>query len=79
MPKQMRKQLTIDGEAVVEIDIKSSQPSFLYVLIRKWFESKFNEDFIADPNQEVIDRTFKLPFSYMERFEVVKGHSNLDI
>jgi hypothetical protein len=79
MPKQMRKQLTIDGEAVVELDIKSSQPSFLYVLIRKWFESKFDEDFIADPNQEVIDSTFKLPFTYIEKFDVIRGASNLDI
>jgi len=79
MPKQMRKLLKIDGEAVVELDIKSSQPSFLYVLIRKWFESRLNEDFKADPNQEIIDSKFELPFTYIKKFDVVKGHSNLDI
>jgi hypothetical protein len=75
----MRKQLTIDGEAVVELDIKSSQPSFLYVLIRKWFESRLTEDFKADPNQEIIDRTLNMPLSYKDRFDVVMGASNLDV
>ena len=79
MPKQMRKQLTIDGEAVVEIDIKSSQPSFLYVLIKKWFESKYNEGFKADANQEIIDRTLSMPLSYKDRFDIVRGASNLDV
>lgn len=79
MPKKMRKQLTIDGEEVVEIDIKSSQPSFLYVLIEKWFESKFNEDFKADANQEIIDEKLSLPLSYKDRFEIVKGSNNLDV
>ena len=79
MPKKMRKQLTIDGEEVVEIDIKSSQPSFLYVLIEKWFESKFNEDFKADANQEIIDEKLSLPSSYKDRFKIVKGRSNLDV
>jgi hypothetical protein len=49
------------------------------VLIRKWFESKLNEDFKADPNQEVIDSKFELPFTYIKKFDVVKGHRNLDI
>lgn len=79
MPKKMRKQLTIDGERVVEIDIKSSQPSFLYVLIEKWFESKFNQDFKPDANQTIIDEKLSVPLSYRDRFEIAKGRTNLDV
>jgi hypothetical protein len=34
-PKRYRKHLTIEGESVVEIDIKASQPSFLHALFNK--------------------------------------------
>jgi hypothetical protein len=37
IPKSIRNQITIDGERVVEVDIISSQVSFLFVLIEKWF------------------------------------------
>lgn len=79
MPKKMRKLLTIDGEEVVEIDIKSSQPSFLYVLINKWFENKLSEVIAQDPNKTVIDSALSMPFSYKDRFDVVKGAGNLDV
>lgn len=37
-PKLFRKFLKIGGEEVVEIDIVSSQPSFLYVMMLRWYD-----------------------------------------
>jgi hypothetical protein len=34
-PKQFRKHLQINGSEVVEVDIKSSQPSFLYLILER--------------------------------------------
>lgn len=45
IPKSIRNQITIDGERVVEVDIISSQVSFLFVLIEKWFlKSSYGSD-----------------------------------
>lgn len=45
IPKSLRNQITIEGEKVVEVDIISSQVSFLFVLIEKWFiNSSFGSD-----------------------------------
>jgi hypothetical protein len=46
IPKSLRNQITIEGEKVVEVDIISSQVSFLFVLIEKWFlKSSFGSDY----------------------------------
>lgn len=45
IPKSLRNQITIEDEKVVEVDIISSQVSFLFVLIEKWFlKSSFGSD-----------------------------------
>lgn len=36
LPSEMRQYITLDGEASVEVRIRSSMPSFLYVLLNKW-------------------------------------------
>ena len=59
-PKLYRSKLLIDGESVVEIDIKASQPSFLYVLFKRWYYS--SHKYLADTSH-----------SYENAFEVVKG------
>jgi hypothetical protein len=55
-PKLYRKYLKIDGEAVVEIDIKSSQPSFLHALMVKWFDLDYPNKFMALPPNSFIDK-----------------------
>lgn len=45
IPKSFRNQITIEGERVVEVDIISSQVSFLFMLIEKWFlKSSFGKN-----------------------------------
>lgn len=41
MPREYRKHLKIDGDAVIEVDIKASQPTFLFVLFSKWYRTKY--------------------------------------
>lgn len=55
-PKLYRKYLKIDGEKVVEIDIKSSQPSFLHALMVKWFDIDYPNRFMALPPNSFIDK-----------------------
>lgn len=59
-PKLYRSRLLIDNESVTEIDIKASQPSFLYVLFRRWYYS--SHKYLADTSH-----------SYENSFELVKG------
>jgi hypothetical protein len=64
-PKLYRSKLLIDGQPVVEIDIKATQPSFLYVLFKRWYYS--SHKYLADTSH-----------SYENSFEMVKG-SKIDI
>jgi hypothetical protein len=59
VPKNLRKYIRIDGERVVEVDIISSQVSFLFVLIEKWFlKSNY-----AYENQLIAPWEFYLKYS----------------
>jgi hypothetical protein len=68
-PKEFRKYLKIEGEEVVEIDIKSSQPSFLYVLLIKGylFKKEFRDKIISN-----------YPRDYLNMLSVVKSGDKLD-
>jgi bifunctional DNA-binding transcriptional regulator/antitoxin component of YhaV-PrlF toxin-antitoxin module len=68
-PKEFRKYLKIEGEEVVEIDIKSSQPSFLYVLLIKGylFKKEFRDKIISN-----------YPQDYLNMLSVVKSGDKLD-
>lgn len=55
-PRKYRKHLTIEGESVVEIDIKSSQPSFLHALLIKWVDIDYVDRFKAIPPNLFIDK-----------------------
>ena len=52
MPKIYRKDLKIDGEEVVEIDINASQPSFLCLLFEKGYRLKFTKGIFEKYNNE---------------------------
>jgi len=69
-PKLYRRFLKIDGEAVVEIDIKSSQPSFLHALMVKWFDIDYPKRFMALPPNNFIDKMEMLARS--ERLDLYK-------
>ncbi len=69
-PKLYRRYLKIDGEAVVEIDIKSSQPSFLHALIVKWFDIDYPNRFLALPPNSFIDKMQMLACS--DRLDLYK-------
>lgn len=48
VPKEFRKQIKIDGEKVVEIDITASQPSFLCLL--------FEKGYAIEPYKLILDK-----------------------
>ncbi len=52
VPKEFRKQIKIDGEKVVEIDITASQPSFLCLLFEKGSRLKFVKGIFEKYNNE---------------------------
>jgi hypothetical protein len=66
-PKEFRRYLKIDNEEVVEVDIKASQPSFLYILFQKWYDFNNKHRGIANASVE-----------YKERFKIISG-ANIDI
>jgi hypothetical protein len=61
-PKLFREFLKIDGEEVVEIDIVSSQPSFLFVMMKKWYD--FN-----NPNRNIVNSSLM----YLEKFNLMSA------
>jgi hypothetical protein len=67
-PRKYRKHLTIEGESVVEIDIKSSQPSFLHALIIKWVDIEYADRFKAIP-----------PDSFIDKMRMLAGNKRLDL
>lgn len=60
IPKKYRKELLIDNEEIVEVDIVSSQAAFLTILINKWLNSE--EKF------ELFDKN---PFLAVDRLEMI--------
>ena len=67
-PRRYRKHLTIDGESVVEIDIKASQPSFLHALFNKWLDLDNADRFKAIP-----------PDSFIDKMTMLAGSDKLDL
>jgi hypothetical protein len=67
-PRKYRKHLTIDGESVVEIDIKSSQPSFLHALFIKWVDIEYADRFKAIP-----------PNLFIDKMRMLAGNKRLDL
>lgn len=68
MPKEFRKNLKIDGEDVVEIDIKSSQASFLYIIIQNWFKGKYRDK----------DK-ISIPYFFKFRFNIISSVHGFDL
>ena len=67
-PRKYRKHLTIEGESVVEIDIKSSQPSFLHALFIKWVDIEYADRFKAIP-----------PNLFIDKMRMLAGNNRLDL
>jgi hypothetical protein len=67
-PRKYRKHLTIEGESVVEIDIKSSQPSFLHALFNKWLDLDNADRFKVVP-----------PNSFIDKMAMLAGSDKLDL
>jgi hypothetical protein len=67
-PRKYRKHLTIEGESVVEIDIKSSQPSFLHALFIKWVDIEYADRFKAIP-----------PNLFIDKMRMLAGNKRLDL
>ena len=67
-PRRYRKHLTIEGESVVEIDIKSSQPSFLHALFIKWVDIEYADRFKAIP-----------PNLFIDKMRMLAGNNRLDL
>jgi len=67
-PRKYRKHLTIQGESVVEIDIKSSQPSFLHALFIKWVDIEYADRFKAIP-----------PNLFIDKMRMLAGNHKLDL
>ena len=67
-PRKYRKHLTIEGENVVEIDIKSSQPSFLHALFIKWVDIEYADRFKAIP-----------PNLFIDKMRMLAGNKRLDL
>lgn len=65
MPREYRKYLRIEGEPVNEVDIKASQPTFLFVLFERWYKSKYSK--VAIP-----------PFGYSNLFTLLSD-SHMDV
>jgi hypothetical protein len=68
-PREFRKYLRIEGEEVIEIDIRSSQPSFLYVLLDRGYLFK------GDLRNKLID---SYPRQYLDMLTVVNAGDRLD-
>ena len=67
-PRKYRKHLSIEGESVVEIDIKASQPSFLHALFNKWFGLDNADRFKVVP-----------PNSFINKMAMLAGSDKLDL
>ena len=67
-PRRYRKHLSIEGESVVEIDIKASQPSFLHALFNKWFGLDNADRFKVVP-----------PNSFINKMVMLSGSDKLDL
>jgi len=67
-PKLFRKFLKIEDERVVEVDIKSSQPSFLHALIDRWFDLDRSKRFEVVP-----------PSGFLDSMEMLAGSKKLDL
>jgi len=66
-PKEYRKLLKINGDPIVELDIKSSQPSFLFVLFSNWYDANNG-----------LKKNIPASQGYMQRFQIA-NESGLDI
>lgn len=62
LPSDMRKYIKIDGEETAELRIRSSLPSFLYVLLHKWIQE-------ASP----FGISKQIPKGYLTRFEQARA------
>jgi hypothetical protein len=69
MPREFRKHLKIDGVSVVEVDINASQPSFLMVLLHRWF--------IMEDRPEMIEDL--PPLYFMELTRLFQGQKKADV
>jgi hypothetical protein len=69
MPRGFRKYLKMEGESVVEVDIVASQPSFLMVLLNKWFVKGDRPEMIEDLP----------PLYFMELMSLFQGKKKLDV
>lgn len=67
-PKLYRKFLKIEDEEVVEVDIKSSQPSFLHALIDRWFDLDRPKRFEVVP-----------PSGFLDSMQMLAGSKKLDL
>lgn len=87
MPKIYRKDLKIDGEEVVEIDIVSSQVAFLTILLNKLFNSgeelesfmssSFGGKSFKDLKKEVGDKV-NAPQLLIEKLELMYSEDSLN-
>ena len=69
MPREFRKYLKIHGDNVVEVDIVASQPSFLMVLLNRWFVKGDRPEMIEDLP----------PLYFMELMSLFQGKKKLDV
>jgi hypothetical protein len=69
MPRAFRKHLKLDGVNVVEVDINASQPSFLMVLLHRWF--------IMEDRPEMIEDL--PPLYFMELTKLFQGQKKIDV
>lgn len=69
MPRAFRKHLKIGGINVVEVDIVASQPSFLRVLLHRWFVKEDRPEMIEDLP----------PVYFMELMSLFDGKKKMDV
>jgi hypothetical protein len=67
-PRLYRKFLKIEDEEVIEVDIKSSQPSFLHALIERWFDLGRLNRFELNP-----------PNGFLNSMQMLAGSKKLDL
>ena len=72
IPKDYRKRLTIDGEDVIEIDIKASQPSFLCLLFERGTSLEFTKGIFDKHNNEEYVRVARENEMDVYRYMAVK-------
>jgi hypothetical protein len=66
MPKKYRRYLTIDDEEVIELDIVSSHPAFLSILMTKWF---------VTGDQVLVNSD--TPYRFLDYLEMIYNKKNI--